>query len=313
MRLLTFGAAMLAATAASAQTMVIGTNPSGSLAYMTGAMIAKVASEDAGLQARVIPQGGPPVTLPALDRGEIEMSIVESMTAALAYRGEVMFNQPLKGIRVAAALFPLRVGMFVRADSGINSIADLKGKRLPTEFPIQRNNHLMTVAALATAGLGIGDVKPWPVPDGVRGVDDFIAGKADAALFSISSGKTQQASASVGGIRYLSMIDTPETRAAVQRIAPGLFIETVEPKPAYVGMTAPTNILTAQFLLLAGSAAPEETVYKTVKAIAEHKATLVAGLADFGELAPASMARDVGVPLHPGAARYYREAGVRPN
>jgi TRAP transporter TAXI family solute receptor len=170
---------------------------------MTGAMIAKIATEHAGLQARVVPQGGPPVTLPALDRGEIEFSIAESMTTALAYNGKVMFNQPLSGVRVAAALFPLRVGMFVRADSGIRSIAELKGKRVAAEFPIQRNNHLMTEAALATAGLTIADIKPWPVPDGVRGVDDFIGGKVDATLFSLGSGKTQQAAVSVGGIRFL--------------------------------------------------------------------------------------------------------------
>jgi hypothetical protein len=312
MRLVCLLAAALAAGPAVAQPLTIGTNPSGSLAYMTGAMIAKVATENAGVQTLVVPHGGPPITLPALNRGEIEMSIAESMTTALGYRGQVMFSQPLTEVRVVAALFPLRVGMFVRADSGIRSIAELKGKRIPAEFPIQRNNHMMIEAALASAGLSYADVKPWPVPDGVRGVDDFIGGKVDATLFSLGSGKVQQASSSVGGIRFLSVNDTPQTRAAMQRITPGLYIETVEPKPSYLGVVEPTNILTAQFLLLTGSKVPDETIYRIAKALAGNKAALAAGMPDFGELSLDNMARDTGVPVHPGAARFYREAGVAP-
>lgn len=313
MRYLFLLAAVLAAGPAAGQTLAIGTNPSGSLAYMTGAMIAKVTTESAGLQTRVLPQGGPPVTIPALERGEIEMSISESMTAAFAYRGEVIFNQPQKSVRVVAALFPLRVGMFVRADSGIKSIAELKGKRVTAEFPIQRNSHLMTEAALGSAGLSFADVRPWPVPDGVRGVDDFIGGKVDSTLFSVGSGKTQQASVQVGGIRFLSINDTPQTRAAMQRTTPGLYIEKIAPKPAFLGVVEPTNILTAQFLLLSSSKVPDETIYKIAQTLAANKATLAAGLNDFSELSVTNMARDVGVPVHPGAARFYREAGARPN
>jgi TRAP-type uncharacterized transport system substrate-binding protein len=102
--------------------------------------------------------------------------------------------------------------------------------------------------------------------------------------------------------------DTAEARAAAERLAPGLYIERVEPKPAYVGINEPTNVLTVQFLLLAGAKASDEVVYQTVKALAANQPALVAGLPDFAELSPVNMARELGVPFHPGAVRFYKEA-----
>ena len=69
----------LAAATASAQTISIGTNPQGSLAYATGAGIARVAIEDADVKMRVVPQGGPVVTLPLLNKGRLDFTISVSV------------------------------------------------------------------------------------------------------------------------------------------------------------------------------------------------------------------------------------------
>ena len=148
-------AASLATAAASAQTFGIGSNPQGSLAYATAAGIAKVAIETADLKVRVIPQGGPVVTLPMVNKGELDFSISLSIPAAFAVEGKAMFRKPGKqgDVRVAAALFPLQLGFFVRKDSPIRTIADIKGKRLGSGYPKQRIVQMTAAAKLATAGL----------------------------------------------------------------------------------------------------------------------------------------------------------------
>ncbi|MDA0661358.1 MAG: TAXI family TRAP transporter solute-binding subunit [Proteobacteria bacterium] len=310
--------ALVAATAAfgigtaSAQTLSIGSNPQGSLAYSTAAGIAKVATEATDLKVRVIPQGGPVVTLPLLNSGELDFTISLSIAAAFATEGRAMFGKSGKqgNIRVVAALFPLHLGFYVRNDSPIKTIADLKGKRLGDKYPKQRVIKLTGLAKLATAGLTYKDVIGVPVPNGVRQVDDFMAGKIDAVTFSLTAGKTAQAHAKVGGIRVLSLPKTPESEKAMQKVAPGSHIATIMPNPAYPGVMGPTNIFAAPFLLMAAAKTSDEAVYKVVKAIHANKKKLVTTHKAFNGMQPKAMHADVGVAYHPAALKFYKEMGM---
>ena len=75
-----------------AQTVSIGTNPQGSLAYATGAGVAKVAIEAGGVNMRVVPQGGPVVTLPLANNGELDFTISNVAASSFAVLGKEMFK-----------------------------------------------------------------------------------------------------------------------------------------------------------------------------------------------------------------------------
>jgi uncharacterized protein len=94
---------------ASAQTLSIGSNPQGSLAYSTAAGIAKVATEATDLKVRVIPQGGPVVTLPLLNNGELDFTISLSIPAAFSTQGRAMFKKSGKqaNVRVCCGIVPV--------------------------------------------------------------------------------------------------------------------------------------------------------------------------------------------------------------
>src|SRR6056300_1610480 len=170
-------AAVLAFTGiAEAQTVSIGTNPQGSLAYATGAAVSKVAIEQADIRMRVVPQGGPNVVVPILNAGEMEFSIANGTVSANAYSGSGEFSRPNENVRVAAILFPLYGGFMVRADSDIQSIADLKGRKLAADYLKQQTLQYQSEALLNTVGLSYDDVEQVPVPNGVRGVEDFETG-----------------------------------------------------------------------------------------------------------------------------------------
>ncbi|MDE0060671.1 MAG: TAXI family TRAP transporter solute-binding subunit [Defluviicoccus sp.] len=304
-------AAAVVAAGASAQTVSMGTNPQGSLAYSAGAGVAKVAIENAGVKMRVVPQGGPVVTLPLLNDGELDFTISVSVVTAFSISGGAMFKgRKQENVRVVASLFPLVVGMFVRNDSPFKTIADLRGKRLPSRYTKQKISGLFSQAQLATAGIGLDDVTGVPVPNGVRGVQDFMEGKVDAANWSLSSGKTRQAHAAVGGIRVLSLEMNDKTQAIVRKIAPGAVIGTIQPQPLYPGVMGPTNVLIAPFIVNASTKTPDETVYKVVKALHANKAKLVSVHKSFGQFDPAKINLDIGLPYHEGSKKFFKEAGL---
>jgi uncharacterized protein len=301
----------LAIQPASAETLGIGSNPQGSIAYSTAAAIAKVATEQGGIKTAVVPQGGPVVTIPMVNNGELEFSVSVSLPAAYANKGVSMFKgRPQPKLRVVAALFSLQTGFFVPEKSDIKSVADLKGKRIPSGYNKQRVNGVMSDSVLAVFGLTEKDVKGVPVPEGVRGVQDLADGNVDAAFFSIGSAKVTEAATTLGGIRFLSLPDTPEAQQKMRQAAPGSFIAAVEPAPNKVGIVRGINAMTAPYLLLAGEKTSADAVYKVVKAIYENKPKLVAVMKDFEDFDPKKINVDVGIPYHAGAVKFFKEAGL---
>ena len=308
---ITICATGLLVSGASAKTVSIGTNPQGSLAYATGAGVAKAAIEKADVKMRVIPQGGPVVTLPLLNQGKLDFTISVSVVTAFANKGQAMFKgKKQTNVRIVASLFPLLLGTFVRKDSPIQTFADLKGKRIPSKYTKQKISGLFTRAMMATAGVSMKDVKPFPVASGVRAVEAFMANKIDAVNFSLSSGKTRQAHASVGGIRFLSAEMTPKTQAILQKIAPGSVLDVVKPSARFPFLTKPINTIVAPFIVNASTHTPNEVVYKVVKAIYENKAKMISSHKAFGGFQPKTINRDLGLEYHEGAKKFFKEAGL---
>lgn len=297
------------ATPAAAQTFSIGTNPQGSSAYATGSAVARVAKQALDMRARVVPQGGPVVTLPLVDTGRLDSSIANSMVATFAHRGDAMFKgKAQKNIRVVAALRTLRLGVIVAKDSKYKTLADLKGARISSGFAKQRNMDVFWRGILAMADMTYDDVEGVPAPNFVRGVEDFMSGTVDAAVVSLTSGKVRQAHAAKG-VRYISLPDDPKAVERMKKIAAGTVLETVEPAARFPAVTGPTNIVAAPFVLMAGTETSEQTVYELTKALAGNKKLLVSAFKGMSDFKADGMHVDFGVPYHPGAMKYYRETG----
>lgn len=289
----------------------IGTNPQGSVAYAVGAAVANISSEKAGLQMRVVPQGGPPVTIPMVNTGRLDFSVAIGLVAASAHKGVLIFkDRPQEKVRLLCYLFPLNQCFIVRKDSDIKTIADLKGKRIPSRFTKQKNTGILAEGVMATAGLTWDDVKGVPVPNGARGIDDFAAGKADAGFFSLTSGKVLQANAAVNGIRVLSIPDTPEAEKILRSVAPGSFITVLEPGATTIpGILNTTRVSSQPFVITVNADLQEEKVYAIVKALYGSKDKVVTMHKSFEGFDPKAMYLDIDVPYHPGAVKFYKEVG----
>jgi uncharacterized protein len=294
------------AAAADAQTYGVATMQPGTLNYTSGSAIAKVMQQTLNLQTRVQPSAGESTLLPLVNGGEADLGIANIAEVVDAFEGRARAGKQEK-LRVLAAIHPIRVAFFVRKDSDIKSVADLKGKRVPLGFSAMGTIDAIVRAKLAAAGLTEKDVKPVMVPNVIRSADDFLSGAADAFEFAIGAGKVSEVDASVGGIRAVQLPDTPESLAAMRKVYPYVYVTTVNPRPGLVAIAEPTKIFSYDNLLVVGAHVKDDVAYKILDTLFKNKAELVATAPWLGEIEPAKAYKKYAVPYHPAAVKWFAD------
>lgn len=299
---------------AQAQNVGIAASNPGSLYHSTGTAVAKLANDVAQLKATVYPFASATVYLPAVNAGEYAFGISNVEELRVAVLGIEQFKgRPYADLRATAILYPLRVTFFVRKDSSIRTVADLKGKRVVDGYSSQKTIPPLLDALYATAGMTRADVQGVNVPNVVGGAEAFIQGKADAFFFALGAAKVEEANASVGGIRALGVPDTPENLAKVQQHFPPAYLKPEKPGPRNVGVLEPIHVIAYDGVLVASTRTPEDTVYKMVKAMHGHKKVMAAVFGAMNLFDPQNMAKPLDpIQWHAGAVRFYKEQGAWP-
>jgi TRAP transporter TAXI family solute receptor len=299
------------ALSALAQSVGIGTTPQGSMNYSMGSAVAKVITEKAKVQARVQPNSGDSVLLPLVNSGELTYGVTNITEALDAATGAGPYNgRKNPDLRLASILIPVKTGFFVRKDSPIKTLADLKGKRITYGYTAQPAFKPILDALLANGGLTPADIKPALVPNLIRGADDFASGNADAFFFSAGAAKVTEVDAAVGGLRLLSVSTAPAAVEAMKKIYPLGYAAEIAPRPGLAGVAQPSHTLAMDLALFVSATEKEENVYKVVKALAENKADLAATFAPMNEFDVNQMYKNAPMAFHPGAVRYYKERGL---
>lgn len=308
------GAVALASSwtlSAQAQTVSISTLPPGSINNVQTQAIAKVVQEKAGIQMRVITFNSPAASMGAVQAGEAGFTFMSNDEVGIAVRGkDEHTGKPLDKLELAATVFPFKVGVLVRDDSDIKTVADLKGKRFPTGWQGFPQGVALSNGILATAGLSLADTAGVPTVNLLRAADDFKAGRLDATVFAVGAPKMAEIDASVK-IRFLSLDDSDQAKAAMAAIRPEYTVAPQTPLPHLNGVIGETNLMQYAMTVAASSDVDEETVYKVVKAIHENKDALVAAHPSFNAMNPDNISVfQPDVKYHPGAIRYYKEIGI---
>ncbi|MDI3469335.1 MAG: hypothetical protein OJF62_001398 [Pseudolabrys sp.] len=306
-------AALLTASAVQAQEPLgISTSPQGTLTYAVGAAVAKVLAEVGGLQVRVQPSSGTGSGMPLVNSGEVDLGLANTLELYEAEHGTGQFEgHPNKNLRTIAVIFPIQVGLFVRDDSPIKTIKDMKGHTVAYGFTSQVIIKKTVDAMLATGGLTIADLKPVMVPNLVRGVDELVNGRADITTFALGSAKVSEADAAVHGIRFISLPDTPEAKTGLKKEFRTAYIAKAMPSPRYAGVKEPINIMQYDYTLFASDKVPAATIKKITEILATHKKELADGHPLFKGMEVARMYSDIDVPYHDGAKAYYDEKGMK--
>ena len=306
--------ALLAAGSAQAQNVGIAASNPGSLYHSTGTAVAKLANDIAQMKATVYPFASATIYLPAVNAGEYAFGISNVEELRVAVLGIEQFQgRPYADLRATAILYPLRVTYFVRKDSDIHSMADLKGKRVTDGYGSQKTVPPILDALLATGGLTRADTQPVNVPNVVGGAEAFVQGKADAFFFALGAAKVEEANASVGGIRALGIPNTPENLARIQKHFPPAYLRPEKPSPRNVGVLEPIHAMAYDGVLVASAKTPDEIVYRMVKSMHGHKKVMAEVFGAMNLFNPQEMAKPLGpIQWHPGAVRFYQELGAWP-
>lgn len=301
-------ATMMAAAPAMAQVVGIGTTKGGANATV-GAAIAKVVSDTAGFQMRPEKMGGTQQYMPIVNAGELEFGLSNVMQYGMSVDGTGMSaGQKHENLRLVATLMQFRNGVIVGKDSGINSLADLKGKRVPTGYAQAPLFDTFKNAFLASAGLTEADVTPVPVVGLPQSWNAFKEGLVDMTIAAAGAGAIKEMEAAIpGGIKFIPVIENDVARAALPRTR----FTVIDPAKPLVGVLQPTLMNIYEYIVFTSSSVSDDVVYKVTKAIYENNDALQATSPLWKTYKPANIATAFdGLEYHPGAVRFFKEQGL---
>ena len=245
-----------------------------------------------------------------VDRGEARLGLVQSDVAAAAVTGDGLFaaTGPLRKLRAAAALFPEPVHVIVRADSGLQSIADLAGHRVVLGN-VGSGTRYTALQVLAAHGLEPGsysEVEVVRVEDALKGLAD---GTVDAVIEVVSAPWSQLSQvAGLDSFRVLSL--DPEAVGRIEAAVHGV-VRLDIPARTYAGQEQPVRTVAATALLVANSDIPDAIVASVLETIFAASAAPGAGVSA-ARLSPANARVGVTIPLHDGAVSYFEQSSAGP-
>jgi len=237
-------------------------------------------------------------------KGEVAFTLGDSLALAVAGDAEAGFAGPLDKLRTVAAIYPNYIQVVASQDSGIRTLADLKGKRLSVGAPAS-GTELNARAILAAAGISyedLGQVEYLPFAESVELMKNR---QLDATL--------QSAGLGVASIRDLAAsvpITVVEVPASVVEAVGAPYLAATIPAGTYEGQDADIATAAVTNYLVTHSDVTEDVVYAMTKALFENLDDMAAAHAAAKDISLENAAKNPPAPLHPGAERYYQEKGA---
>ena len=307
---LAFG--LLAALPAAAQNVGIATSNPGSLFHNIGTAVANAANAG-GLNTTIQPATSPNQFIPFVDQGGIEFGVANLQEVNYAITGEAWWDgRENPNLRIVAHLQPLVEAIFVRADSDIMKVSDLKGLPMTDGYTAQNTILPQLSAFYATANMTRDDVEQVSVASVVAGADAFMAGDTVGFIFAHGAGKVREADAAVGGLRALGVEDdSDDALARAREHWPTAFFMSL-PEGAMPGVLEETTYIAFPQVIFTHANAPDDAVYAMAKAMYENAGVMGETFPPMRAFRPDEMRGDPGIAeFHPGALRFFEEVGLQ--
>ena len=298
------------ALAAAPRSATLATHAVGTGFNAMGMGIGAVVSRHTPVTVRVQPFAGPPAWLPSMDKGETDMGILTGADAISSYKGVTIYKRPFKNTRILVVGGALGLSFFVPKDSPIETVADLKGKRIPTDFPAIPIVRLSSTAALATAGLSYNDIVKVPVSDMTASTQAYLEARLDAGWLTVGAPAAEEVNARTGGMKFISVISSSEGAKRMADVYPGSYPSVLKAGTS-TGLLKDTAVLTNDIYLVAGKDLSDEAAYEVVKVLWEFNQELGAAYPLLKEWRRERMVVSRAfIPYHPGAIKFFREKGL---
>ncbi len=286
----------------------IGTAGSGGIFVIFGAAIADVAQKAVpGLTVTVVASQGSAENAIRTSRGEFQFAMAGNDAAYQAFHGEKGFPGKMADLRVVLSGHKGHGHMMLPADSPIRSWGELKGKRIALTSPTSPSN-VWAAAVLAHYGLQPSDYSPAWINSG-QYTDAMKNGSIDAGslLVGYPAPSPQELCTARVGLRLLSV--PADAVKAVTGALPFLSPVTI-PAGAYPCVKEDITTVANTVLLIAHKDVPDDVVYGVVKRILEKQELADVHVSGKEWRPETALDGRAGLPLHPGAERYFREKGL---
>jgi TRAP transporter TAXI family solute receptor len=302
---LAFGLALAIAGPVSATDVKMMTGPQGGSWIPLGGQLKDMWEKAVpGLKVQVLPGAGI-ANVRGVDEGKADIGFGNSISTVDGISGKPPFPKKVTNICNIATLYPQYYQLVVLADAGINSIADLKGKAITTQ---QRGNtgEGITRQILGVNGITYNDVKVSFV-----GYSDSVNQMKDghAVAFALGTQVPAGAVMDLASARPIRLLDQSSSFAGMKKLNGGYTLVTVK-KGSYPGQNSDVKVIGYATHIFASCKLPADEVYAMTKAVIGNAQTLSSIAKAIGNQQIADFADDIGVPFHPGAAKYYKENGI---
>jgi uncharacterized protein len=290
----------------------IATGGTGGTYYPLGGMLAQLISNKATvagakISATAEAAGASVGNAQLLGKKEIESAFVAADILDAAYNGQGQFSSgALKNVRALGALYPETVQLIARADSGINSVRDLKGKAISSGAPGSGQYQLLT-DLLKAHGMTRADVKE-DSSSFTQAVDKIKDGNLAATL--ITAGVPTAAVTDFAQSHALKIIPLSGPEIATLQKEQPYYANVKLPANTYKGQPNAVDTLAVMAVWATHDGLSENLAYEVTKALYENVA-IMGQVHVQGKNISLSTATAVGsAPLHAGAIRYYKEKGI---
>ena len=297
-----------AAVAQKAQFINVLTGGQSGVYYPVGVALSQIfgkAVPNARATAQVTKASAENLNLLQAGRGELALALGDAVADAWKGEADAGFAKPLSNLRGFSATYNNYIQIVASEESGIRSLADLKGKRVSVGAA-KSGTELNARAIFKAAGLSYSDLsKTEYLPFG-ESVELIKNRQLDATL--------QSAGLGVASIRDLStsvkirVVAIPKD--VVAKVGSPAYLPSVIPANTYTGQTEDVQTAAIPNFLVTHSKVPDDVVYEMVKSMYGNLDTLYAAHNATKGIKLQNALTGMPIPLHPGAERFYREAGV---
>jgi uncharacterized protein len=307
-----FAAALTAQAATAQETFItIGTGGQTGVYYVVGQSICRLVNRgtaEHGIRCNAPSTGGSVANINALKGGDLQLAVAQSDAQFNALNGEKDWDgAPYENLRAVFSVHPEPVTVVARADSGIESFEDLRGKRVNVSNPGSGARATMEVI-MAAKGWTMSDFSLASELQSAEQAAALCDNKVDAIVFTVGhpSGTIQEATTSCES-RLIS-VTGPEIE---QLVADNPYYASATiPGGLYAGNDAETETFGVLATFVSSSDVDEEVVYQVVKAVFDNFDRFKRLHPAFENLSEENMIRNgLSAELHAGAARYFAERG----
>lgn len=260
---------------------------------------------DAKSTAQVTKASAENMNLLEAGRGEVAFALADTVADAYNGSAEAGFKAPLTKLRGLSATYNNYIQIVASADSGIKTLADLKGKRISVGAA-RSGTELNARAVLKAAGLSYDDLKKVEYLPFGESVELMKNRQLDVTL--------QSAGLGVSSIRDLAssvdIVIVPIPAETVTNINNEAYQAAVIPAGTYEGQTEDMPTAAVPNFLVTAEQVPEDVVYEMTKVFYEQLDTLKSTHNAAKTIELKNALKGMPVPVHPGAERYYKEVGL---